>query len=94
MTRNKGGWFGVQRGTHGLGFFLHIFVSMFAISASASALADKPRRPVGQTAPGQYLVELVAAKEAEFKIADKEAQRCRAELISRPASASGSTRRA
>ena len=41
----------------------------------------------------QYLVELVAMKEAEFKIADQEAQRCRAELISRPASSSGSGRK-
>lgn len=41
----------------------------------------------------QYLVELVAAREAEFKIADKEAQRCRGELIRRPASASGSARK-
>ena len=40
----------------------------------------------------QYLVELVAMREAEFKIADQEAQRCRSELINRPASASGSAR--
>ena len=32
-----------------------------------------------------YLVELVAAKEAECKIANQEAQRCRSELIRQPA---------
>ena len=32
----------------------------------------------------EYLVELVEAKEAEFKIADSEAQRCRASLMSQP----------
>jgi predicted phage-related endonuclease len=32
-----------------------------------------------------HLIELVAAKEAEFKIMDKEAQRCRAQLLRQPA---------
>ena len=36
-----------------------------------------------------YLVELVASKEAEFEIVDREAQRCRAELISRPPAPAG-----
>ena len=31
-----------------------------------------------------YMVELVEAKEAEFKIADAEAQRCRAKLMNQP----------
>ncbi len=35
----------------------------------------------------QYLVELVALKETEWKIADEEAQRCRAELANRPRAA-------
>jgi len=32
----------------------------------------------------EYLVELVAAREEEFRIVDQEAQRCRAELIRQP----------
>jgi len=32
----------------------------------------------------EYLVELVAAKEAELRIVDQEAQRCRAALIRQP----------
>ncbi len=32
----------------------------------------------------QYLVDLAAAKEEEFRIADQEAQRCRASLIQQP----------
>jgi hypothetical protein len=34
-----------------------------------------------------YLVDLAATKEAELKIADEEAQRCRSSMIKRPPSA-------
>ncbi len=40
-----------------------------------------------------YLVELVASKENECRIANEEAQRCRATLINRPAAHPGATGR-
>lgn len=41
----------------------------------------------------EYLVELVALKETEWKIADEEAQRCRAELANRPRASANSEKR-
>lgn len=40
-----------------------------------------------------YLVDLVATKETEYKIVDEEAQRCRSELIRQPAPRTKSSRR-
>ena len=61
------------------------------------AMADLLQGATNDTAKyaGQlrdYLVELVATKEAECDIADKEAQRCRSELIQRPEKPTGKSR--
>lgn len=53
------------------------------------ALADLLQGVVTETAPGreklrQYLVDLAAAKEEELRIADQEAQQCRAIRIKQP----------